>query len=114
MARFLIGIVVILLIIAIVGVTVTARYNSDMRAIHKHIDSLDARVIETDCGPIEYAQKGDGYPVLVVHGNAGGFDQGLTLANRTIDPEFQIISISRFGYLRSPMPANKIAPIILR
>jgi hypothetical protein len=28
------------------------------------------------------------------------------LANWTIDPEFQVISVSRFGYLRSPMPEN--------
>lgn len=44
--------------------------------------------------------------MLVVHGNAGGFDQGLLLANRTIDPQFQVIAPSRFGYLRSPMPAK--------
>lgn len=63
-------------------------------------------MVETDCGPIEYARIGDGYPVLVVHGNAGGFDQGLMLANWTVDPEFQVIAPSRLGYLRSPMPVN--------
>ncbi len=77
-----------------------------MRAVKEHIDGLGSRVVETDCGPIEYARTGTGYPVLVVHGNAGGFDQGLLLANRTIDPQFQVIAPSRFGYLRSPMPAN--------
>jgi pimeloyl-ACP methyl ester carboxylesterase len=106
MAKFLIGLIVILLAVVIVGVSVTARYNSDMSAVREHIGSLGSQMVETDCGPIEYARIGDGYSVLVVHGNAGGFDQGLMLANRTIDPEFQIISISRFGYLRSPMPVN--------
>lgn len=106
MRKFLISLIVILLVIAIVGVAVTARYHSDMRAVQEHIDSLDVRVVETDCGPIEYARIGDGSPVLVVHGNAGGFDQGLMLANWTIDPEFQVIAPSRFGYLRSPMPGN--------
>jgi hypothetical protein len=99
MAKFSVVLVVILLCIAIVGVAVTALYYSDMHAIQEHIDSLGSRVVATDCGPIEYARIGDGYPVLVVHGNAGGFDQGLMLANWTIDPEFQVIFVSRFGYL---------------
>ena len=106
MTRLQIGLMVILLGIALMGVSVTAHYYSDMRAVQEHIDGLGSRVVETDCGPIEYARVGDGYPVLVVHGNAGGFDQGLLLANRTIDPQFQVIAPSRFGYLRSPMPAN--------
>jgi len=106
MAKLLIGLIAILLGIAIVGIVVTARYQSDMRAIQEHIDSLSSQVVKTDCGPIEYARIGDGYPVLVVHGNAGGFDQGLMMANSTIDPEFQVIAVSRFGYLRSPLPAN--------
>jgi pimeloyl-ACP methyl ester carboxylesterase len=106
MAKFLIGLIVILLVVAIVGVAVTARYHSDMRAVQEHIDSLGSQVVKTDCGPIEYARIGDGYPVLVVHGNAGGFDQGLMVANLTIDPQFQVIAVSRFGYLRSPMPAK--------
>ncbi len=80
------------------------RYHSEIRAIKKHINSLDSRVIETEYGSIEYARTGKGYPVLVVHGNAGGFDQGLMMANKTIDSKFQVISVSRFGYLRSSIP----------
>ncbi|MCK9278293.1 MAG: alpha/beta hydrolase [Methanoculleus sp.] len=97
-------IVLILLGIAVAGVAVTVRYLSDMRAARERIESPGSRVVRTDCGPIEYARVGSGYPVLVVHGNAGGFDQGLMLAGRTIDPRFQVIAPSRFGYLGSPMP----------
>jgi pimeloyl-ACP methyl ester carboxylesterase len=75
-----------------------------MRAARERIESLESRVARTDCGSIEYARRGSGYPVLVVHGNAGGFDQGLMLAGRTIDPRFQVVAPSRFGYLASPMP----------
>ena len=80
------------------------RYRNEMQAIRKYIRNLDSRVIETNCGSIEYARTGNGYPILAVHGNAGGFDQGLMMANKTIDPEFQVISVSRFGYLRSSIP----------
>jgi pimeloyl-ACP methyl ester carboxylesterase len=75
-----------------------------MQAIRKYIRNLDSRVIETNCGSIEYARTGNGYPILAVHGNAGGFDQGLMMTNKTIDPQFQVISVSRFGYLRSSIP----------
>jgi pimeloyl-ACP methyl ester carboxylesterase len=36
----------------------------------------------------------------------GGFDQGLWLAQAFNLSKYQVISISRFGYLRSPLPAN--------
>ena len=72
----------------------------------KHINDLGSQVIKTDCGPIEYVRIGDGYPVLVVHGTMGGFDQGLLVAKPIIDAGFQVISISRFGYLQTPLPEN--------
>ncbi len=52
------------------------RYFSEMRSILERIDSSGSRVIESDYGSIEYAKIGNGYPVLAVHGNGGGFDQG--------------------------------------
>ena len=97
-------IVLVLLGIAVAGVAVTARYRRDMRAVRERIARLESRVARTACGPIGYARAGDGYPVLVVHGNAGGFDQGLMLAGWTIAPGFQVIAPSRFGYPGSPMP----------
>ncbi len=51
------------------------RYHREIRVIKEYIDSLGSKVVETDCGSIEYARIGKGYPVLAVHGNAGGFDQ---------------------------------------
>ncbi len=80
------------------------RYHSEMRAIKKYINHLDSRVIETNYGSAEYARIGNGYPILAVHGNAGGFDQGLIMANKTLNSKFQVISVSRFGYLRSAIP----------
>ena len=101
------GLLGFLISIAIVGVVVgTARYRSEIRSVQENIDSLGSQVIETDCGPIEYIRIGDGYPVLVVHGNGGGFDQGLMLAQGYLDQEFQVIAPSRFGYLRSPLPSG--------
>lgn len=99
-------IVLVLLGIAVAGAAVTVRYRSAMRAARERIERSGSRVARTACGPIAYARAGDGYPVLVVHGNAGGFDQGLLLADWTIDPGFQVIAPSRFGYPGSPMPSR--------
>lgn len=87
-------------------VVVAAFYARDIHAAQKRVESLGSKVIDTACGPIEYVRVGEGYPLLVVHGALGGFDQGLFLA-RSIDlPNNQIIAVSRFGFLRSPVPPD--------
>ena len=83
-----------------------AHYRRDVQAAAARIDGLGSQVVETACGPIEYAVRGEGYPVLVVHGNGGGFDQGLGLAASYLDEGFQVIAPSRFGYLRTPLPPD--------
>jgi 2-hydroxy-6-oxonona-2,4-dienedioate hydrolase len=98
-------IVILLSILVIRTVAVVARYQREISAARERINSLGSQVIVTACGPIEYARVGDGYPVLVVHGLMGGFDQGLIHAE-FLDSKYQAIAVSRFGYLRSPMPED--------
>jgi pimeloyl-ACP methyl ester carboxylesterase len=71
--------------------------------------STGSRIAATRCGPIEYAEQGDGPPVLVVHGAGGGFDQGLDLGTDLARAGFHVIAPSRFGYLRTPVPADATA-----
>lgn len=85
---------------------VLVRYFRDMRAARKRVESLGSQVIETANGPTEYARVGEGYPILVVHGAIGGFDQGLYVATSLGLSNCQILSVSRFGHLRSPVPPN--------
>lgn len=98
--------ITVLCILAIGMITIAALYLKDIRAARRYIDRLGSRMIETDSGPIECAIVGEGYPVLVVHGAIGGFDQGLFLARNIDSANNQVISISRFGHLRSPVPAG--------
>lgn len=99
---FLIGIVLVSLAVVVV------RYRREIRAARERLNHMNSQVIETDYGPIEYLRMGEGYPVLVVHGALGGFDQGLWLVQGMglNMPGLQVISVSRFGHLRSPVPAN--------
>ena len=98
------GLVIILIaIVPVVVILVVARYRRDIRAARKRIQSLGSQVVETNLGPVEFVQVGEGYPILVVHGAMGGFDQGLFLAQNVDLPHIQVLSVSRFGYLRSPI-----------
>lgn len=94
---------VLAVVIAAVVVLVYARYRQDMRSALAHLESGGSQVVETDCGPIEYATFGEGNPVLVVHGIFGGFDQGLVIARGNVGVEFHSVAPSRFGYLRTPL-----------
>jgi pimeloyl-ACP methyl ester carboxylesterase len=109
MSRICSGIVLVgTAVVALVAVAV--RYRIEISAVRRRLDSLNSQVIETGCGSIEYLRIGDGHPLLVVHGALGGFDQGLWVAQQTaMSPDLsslQVISISRFGHLRSPVPAG--------
>ena len=95
------------IVVIMIGIVVAvAHYLREIRPARKRIARLGSQVIDTDRGPIEYARVGSGYPVLVVHGAMGGFDQGLWLARSFDLSHHQVISVSRFGYLRTPLPAG--------
>jgi pimeloyl-ACP methyl ester carboxylesterase len=108
MTAFWIAVPLVLLAFALVRLrSIIVRYRREIGAAQERLTQLNSQVIETDAAPTEYRSVGDGYPVLVVHGALGGFDQGLWLAqgNGLNLPGVQIISVSRFGHLRSPVPA---------
>jgi pimeloyl-ACP methyl ester carboxylesterase len=91
-------------VVAGLGV-VTYFYQRDIQQARDRIAS-GSQIAQTPCGPIEYAVAGDGPPVLVVHGAGGGFDQGLDIAKPLAERGFRVIAMSRFGYLRTPLPAD--------
>lgn len=82
------------------------RYRQDIRAARRRLDNMERRVVETACGPIEVAIRGEGTPLLSIHGSAGGFDHALDLAAQQLDDGYQVIAPSRFGYLDTPLPAG--------
>lgn len=101
------AIVIGLLVAGLSGLTYTG-YQRDIRQARERV-SVGSQIAETPCGAIEYAVAGDGPPVLVVHGSGGGFDQGMDFATPLIRSGFRVIAMSRFGYLRTPLPADASA-----
>lgn len=63
----------------------------------------ESEIAKTSAGDVEFARRGAGRPVLVIHDALGGFDQGIALAPFLDSGEFETISISRPGYLRTPL-----------
>jgi pimeloyl-ACP methyl ester carboxylesterase len=93
---------------AALGGLLYSRYQHDIERARERI-ATGSRIAETPCGPIEYAVAGDGPPLLIVHGAGGGFDQGLDFGKPLVASGFRIIAVSRFGYLRTPLPKDASA-----
>jgi len=86
---------------ALIGIA----YHTDIRAARARVSS-GSKLINTPCGLIEYADEGTGPVIFAIHGAGGGFDQSLDLARAFLDPGYRVIAPSRFGYLRTPLPAD--------
>jgi len=64
-------------------------------------------VAQTRAGPVEYASRGGGPVVLVLHGGFGGFDQGHLFIPGLAEAGFSVIAPSRPGYLRTPLSTGE-------
>ena len=63
----------------------------------------NSKIAVTSAGEIEYALKGSGPVLLFLHGGPGGYDQGLLVHEMWNERGFSVLSISRPGYLRTPL-----------
>lgn len=86
--------------------TFYSRYKRDLDAAGSRVRTCGSRVVTTKLGPIEYIDFGHGQPVLWVHGVVGGSDQGPYMSQAYIGEGVRVIAVSRFGYLRSPLPQD--------
>ena len=83
---------------------VASTYWRDMTRIREELAAQKSTVIETSFGALEYAEAGEGAPLMMIHGTGGGFDQGLLFAGQLVDAGYRVIAPSRFGYLKSDFP----------
>jgi pimeloyl-ACP methyl ester carboxylesterase len=81
------------------------RFRADLRAARQRLAAVPTALAETPLGTIEYADRGSGFPILLVHGIFGGHDAALRLAAPDTLAGYRLVAPSRFGYLGTPMPA---------
>jgi len=92
--------------VAVVFASVYSRYRLDVRAKLARLQGASL-IARTGCGPVEYAEAGSGASLLISHGAGGGFDQGMEFGGASLALRgFYVVAMSRFGYLRTPMPSD--------
>lgn len=103
-----IAVVIVFVLISIAVVFLGVQYKRFSKVKLDQIEKVNAKsvVVEIDQGIIEYSISGKGYPVLIIHGAGGGYDQGLLLADRFLPKDCMVIAVSRFGYLNTPLPED--------
>jgi 2-hydroxy-6-oxonona-2,4-dienedioate hydrolase len=101
----------VLALLAIVAAAVAAallirsRFERDLASATERA-AQGSTLVDTRCGPIEVQQAGEGIPLLMIHGSGGGHDQGMAWARPLARQGLRVIAMSRFGYLRTPRPAD--------
>lgn len=81
-----------------------------MKPLWQAIAEAPPVAVKTAAGLVEYARFGRGPAVLLLHGAMGGYDQSLLLGAAAVgSDEFDLIAMSRPGYLGTPL-AQPTAP----
>ena len=97
-----------LIIVLLFCVVTYVRFTQWRNEVTKNLLN-DSTVVHTTKGPIEYAEIGHGRPILIVHGDPGGYDQVYQILKlqHAENGAFRYIVPSRPGYLRTPLSVGK-------
>lgn len=74
-----------------------------MRTITQEMGGARPMCLQTKLGAVECAVWGEGPTILALHGAMGGYDQSAMLARAAVHGGFQIVAVSRPGYLGTPL-----------
>ena len=67
---------------------------------------MNADVVDTAAGPVEYAEQGSGPAVLIVHGTPGDWRQARVIAD-DLASRHRVVLPSRPGYGRTPLATGR-------
>lgn len=98
-------VIVLIVLVVVAALVIRSRFEADLTVAAGRA-AQGGLIVATRCGPIEVQQAGEGIPLLVIHGSGGGHDQGMAWARPLVQQGVRVIAVSRFGYLRTPRPAD--------
>lgn len=70
----------------------------------------DPQLVATPRGPVQCIDRGEGPPVLFVHGSPGGCDQGALMTRFLVERGHRVVTPSRPGYLETPLDDTNATP----
>lgn len=79
-------------------------YRAYLRAARERLAAFPLARTFTPQGTVVYADRGQGAPVLLIHGIFGGSDAALRQFRDYVPEGSRVIAPSRFGYLGSALP----------
>jgi pimeloyl-ACP methyl ester carboxylesterase len=88
-----------------VGMAIPLLYVADMRRAYQRLEGHNIKTLKSEFGKMSYIDEGQGEAILVSHGLFGGFDQGHFILKKLVGDSYRKISLSRFGYPGSKLPA---------
>ena len=111
MIKIILYIFLIIIVIILILVLITyPSYHKQMNEANERIKN-ESTLLETEFGTLEYALRGEGKAVLLIHGAGGGFDQGLWLGRMCLGENYFFMAPSKFGYLNSDTPKDYSAKL---
>jgi pimeloyl-ACP methyl ester carboxylesterase len=105
MRTALVTLAILSIVAAFLGLAALGAYRRDMTRLRTDL-AQGSTLVATRHGVMEVAIRGEGTPVLLLHGAGGGYDQALLLAQMFGPSGHRWIAVSRFGYLRSTLPED--------
>ena len=95
---------IVILIIIILSVIVLIKYRTTLLYHDTRLKLIPSLVYQSQQGSVEYLLQGEGPTILISHGITGGVDQGIGMSKDFLGPEYRVLYVSRFGYLKSSLP----------
>jgi pimeloyl-ACP methyl ester carboxylesterase len=97
-------ILAVILIIVVFSIIVLMKYRTTLSYHNTRLKRISSQVYQSQYGSIEYFMQGEGPIILISHGITGGVDQSIGMSEDFLGYGYRILSISRFGYLKSSIP----------
>ncbi|MEN1758891.1 alpha/beta hydrolase [Anoxynatronum sibiricum] len=99
----LMGVGLVVLVLLGLALSFSMQYTREIDHAYQRVAD-GSHMLITENGEIEFGTEGEGTPVLLIHGAGGGYDQGLLMGQAFLGSGYQLVAVSRFGYLGSPLP----------